>query len=99
MTPHHFAMHPEQLANQLVLRFLGSLDRGALREIPDDAIRLLRNSIRESLRFAQERERDACAALAAQHADPQRAAAIRARTSHVASPPPATSGSSVHYLS
>jgi hypothetical protein len=68
-------MHPEQIANQLVLKFLGSLDRGALKEIPDDAIRALRNSIRETLRSALERERDHCATVAAEQTDGQRAAA------------------------
>ncbi len=57
-------MNSEQIANQIVMRFLGSLPKDLIRGLPDDHIRALRNCIRDVLGVTARGEREACAKLA-----------------------------------
>lgn len=56
-------MDSEQIANQIVMRFLGSLPKDLIRGLPDDHIRALRNCIRDVLGITARGEREACAKL------------------------------------
>lgn len=60
--------HPENVATTIVLHFLGTLGRERLDRIPEEALRQLRNSIRDATGAAVEHEREACARIA--EADP-----------------------------
>ncbi|MDA7979654.1 MAG: hypothetical protein MPJ50_12880 [Pirellulales bacterium] len=57
-------MNSEQIANQIVMRFLGSLPKDLIRGLPDDHIKALRNCIRDVLGITARGEREACAQLA-----------------------------------
>jgi hypothetical protein len=79
--------HPQNVATILVLRFLGTLGRDRLDRIPEEALRQLRNSIRDAIGAAVEHERKACARVA--EADPDGARigkAIRSRRTAPSSP-------------
>jgi hypothetical protein len=79
--------HPENVATTIVLRFLGTLGRDNLDRIPEEALRQLRNSIREAIRAAEEHEREGCTRIAEADPDGARIAeAIRLRRNAPAPP-------------
>lgn len=79
--------HPQNVATTLVLRFLGTLGREQFDRIPEEALRQLRNSIRDAIRAAVEHEREACAEVAESDPDGARISeAIRLRRDAPSSP-------------
>ncbi len=79
--------HPQNVATTIVLRFLGTLGRDNLDRVPEEALRQLRNLIRDAIRAAVKHEREACARVA--EADPDGARigeAIRLRRNAPSSP-------------